>query len=150
MQDVATRSKELFQSGYLCAESVLMAVAEYQGIQSPLIPRIATGFCGGMSLTSGLCGALSGGILALNLLYGRTSNEETRDKNYTVVAQFIRAFEERFGSARCSDLLGCDLSTKEGYRFFKNENLIEKVCAKVTGEATGLVVELIENERPTT
>ena len=36
------RSRELFQSGLYCAESVLQAIAESQGIQSDLIPRIAS------------------------------------------------------------------------------------------------------------
>jgi len=40
---VANRSRQLFESGYYCAESVLLAVAESQGIKSDLIPKIATG-----------------------------------------------------------------------------------------------------------
>ena len=39
------KSKAYFDSGYGCAESVLMAVTESKGIRSALIPRIATGFC---------------------------------------------------------------------------------------------------------
>ena len=40
---VSQRIKELFDSGYYCAESVLLTVAEAYGIQSDLIPKIATG-----------------------------------------------------------------------------------------------------------
>ncbi|GBD95663.1 MAG TPA: C_GCAxxG_C_C family protein [Nitrospirae bacterium] len=68
--------RELFDSGYYCAENVLLAIAESQGIQSDLIPKIATGFCSGISRTCGMCGALSGAIMSLNLLYGRSSPEE--------------------------------------------------------------------------
>jgi hypothetical protein len=46
--DVARRSRELFESGFLCAESVLLAVSEAEGVRSDLIPKIATGFCSGM------------------------------------------------------------------------------------------------------
>ena len=143
MKDVAARSRELFHSGYFCAESVLMAVAEHQGIESPLIPRIATGFCGGMSRTSGLCGALTGGIMGLNIVFGRDSAEGSRDRNYAVVAQYIKDFEKQFGSVHCSDLLGCDLSTAEGERTFKDKNLLA-FCARITEEATSLVMRLIE------
>ena len=58
------RSKQLFESGYGCAESVLLAVCESKGIQSVLIPRIASGFCGGVANTNGMCGTVAGGILA--------------------------------------------------------------------------------------
>jgi hypothetical protein len=42
-QQAPQRSRELFRSGFFCAESVRLAIAESQGIQSDLIPRIATG-----------------------------------------------------------------------------------------------------------
>ena len=44
---VAQRSEELFQSGWYCAESVLLAIAEAHGIESEIIPKIATAFCSG-------------------------------------------------------------------------------------------------------
>ena len=70
------RSLELFQSGFFCAESVLLAIAESQGIQSDLIPRIATGFCSGISRTGGMCGAVSGAIMGIGLVAGRNSPAE--------------------------------------------------------------------------
>jgi hypothetical protein len=48
-------SLELFSSGFFSAESVLLAIAESQGIQSDFIPRIAIGFCSGLSRISGMC-----------------------------------------------------------------------------------------------
>jgi len=58
---VSQKSRELFDSGFYCAESVLLAIAGHKGIQSDLIPGIATGFCSGMSRTCGMCGAVTGG-----------------------------------------------------------------------------------------
>jgi hypothetical protein len=63
---VACRSGALFQQGFCCAESVLLSVAESRGIHSELIPKIATGLCGGIGRSGGLCGAVSGGVLGLN------------------------------------------------------------------------------------
>ncbi len=76
------RSLELFRSGFFCAESVLLAIAESQGIQSDLIPRIATGFCSGVSRTSGMCGAVSGAIMGINLVAGRNSPAESLEASY--------------------------------------------------------------------
>ena len=56
------RSLELFRSGFFCAESVLLAIAESQGIQSDLIPRIATGFAAAFPVPAA-CAELSAGRL---------------------------------------------------------------------------------------
>ena len=74
------RSTELWDSGLYCAESVLLAVAESLGIRSDIIPRIATGFCGGVSDSGGMCGAVSGAIMAIGLAAGRSSTEQSAEE----------------------------------------------------------------------
>jgi C_GCAxxG_C_C family probable redox protein len=139
---VASRSATLFASGMYCAESVLQAVAEAHGQQDPAIPKIATGFCGGVSRTSGMCGALAGGIMAMGLLTGRCVPQDSKDLCYALVHSLVRRFRERFGSTQCTDLLGCDISTAEGSRCFGERELAERVCAPITRQAAGLVEEV--------
>ena len=136
------RSGDLFDSGFYCAESVLQAIAESKGIQSELIPKIATGFCSGMSRTCLTCGAVSGGILALGLFFGRSSPEVPVDDCYDEVQKFIQLFQERFGSTNCRELTGCDLGTEEGQEAFKTNNVIEQ-CREFTVEATRMALSLI-------
>ena len=78
---VAERSESLFQQGFCCAESVLQAIAESQGIKSDLIPKIATGLCGGIARTGGICGAVSGGVLGINLVPGRSQASQSPEAN---------------------------------------------------------------------
>ncbi len=92
---------------------MLSAVAEKHKIESELIPGIASGFCGGMSRTNGLCGALVGGIMALGILFGRKSADDSINKIYALSERLVRDFEKHFGSRNCSDILGCDISTRE-------------------------------------
>ena len=139
----AHRSRELFDSGYYCAESVLLAMAEAKGIQSDLIPKIATGFCSGMSRTGDQCGAVSGAIMGLSLLTGRSSPEESVEDNYVVVRRLMDMFEGRFGSTNCRRLIGCDLSTEEGQETFRANNLV-KDCKRYTEEATRMAISLME------
>jgi C_GCAxxG_C_C family probable redox protein len=139
---VAVRSGALFASGMYCAESVLQAVAEAHGESHPLIPRIATGFCGGVSRTAGMCGALAGGIMALGMLTGRSTPEDRKDLCYALVYRLVGRFREQFGSTSCTDLLGCDLSTAEGARYFQESGLQHTVCARVTRQTAGLVEEV--------
>ena len=143
IEKISRRSGEIFESGLFCAESVLLAIAEGKGIKSDVIPKIATGFCGGMSRSCGLCGAVSGAIMGINLLYGRSSPDHSVDENYALVRKLMCMFEETFGSSNCRQLIGCDLGTIGGRTVFKLRKLREQ-CRGYTEEATRMVLTLIE------
>jgi C_GCAxxG_C_C family probable redox protein len=125
---------------------VLLAVAEQHDIQSDIIPGIASGFCGGMSRTDGLCGALVGGVMALGILYGRKSSQDSPKKIYALTERLVCDFEKHFGTRNCSDILGCDISTREGETEFKANNLMKTVCLDATVTATDLVMQVLENQ----
>lgn len=112
-----------FEAGLYCAESVLKTIADHHKIDSPLIPRIATGFCSGMARTCGTCGAVSGAILAINLVSGRDRADQSVEENYALVTQLVERFRDRFGSTMCDDLLGCDLGSTEGMQQFQEQKL---------------------------
>jgi C_GCAxxG_C_C family probable redox protein len=119
-------------------------VAESKGIQSDIIPKIATGFCGGISRTCGMCGAVSGAIMALNIFYGRNIPNEPADENYIAVRKLLGEFEKRFGSSNCKELTGCDLGTQEGHdTFISSRKLIEQ-CKEYVEEATRMAMSIIE------
>lgn len=136
------RSLELFRSGFFCAESVLLAIAESQGIHSDLIPRIATGFCSGVSRTGGMCGALSGAIMGISLAAGRNSPHESIEICYTLTQKLISRFEELHGSVNCRQLIGCDLATEAGQRYFIENQLMER-CLQCAEDATRIAISLI-------
>ena len=134
-----------FESGYYCAESILLAVAEAKGIQSDLIPRIATGLCSGVARTCGVCGAVNGGIMALNLLTGQSSPNESVEENYAAVQKLLSAFEDKFGSTNCQELIACDLGTRKGQETFEANNLDEQ-CKRYTEQATRLTMQLLSQQ----
>ena len=142
MDNLGRRCRELFESGCYCAESVVIAVAERQGLPTDMAMRMATGFCGGISRTGGLCGALTGGIMALGLAGGRGSAADDHRPLYGKVARFIGEFEQRLGATSCSGLLGCDISTGEGAREFASSDLETRVCAGIT-ETAGTILETL-------
>ena len=139
----AQRSGELFEQGFCCSESVLQAVAESRDIHSDIIPRIATGLCAGISRTGGICGAVSGGVLAISMIAGRSSADASRDENHRLTRSFLSQFEGKFGSTSCEELLGCRLDTPEGQQFFKEHHLRQK-CAGFTREAARMASALLE------
>ncbi len=132
----------IFAAGLYCAESVLSAIAKEGSVESPLIPGIATGFCSGMARSRGTCGALTGGILAINLMHGRSTPEQSVERNYSLVRELVSRFEKEFKSTNCGKLLGCDLGTEEGQEIFGKQNLIER-CRLYTKKATSITRELL-------
>ncbi len=124
---------------------MLLAVAESERIQSDLIPKIATGFCGGVSRTCGMCGAVSGGIMVVGLFTGRSASTDSITETYSKVQKLLEEFRLRFGSTNCRELTGCDLGTDEGQAFFK-KNEIKKKCRIYIEGATGIALSLVEDK----
>jgi C_GCAxxG_C_C family probable redox protein len=145
-EQASQRSLELFRSGFFCAESVLQAMAESLGIRSELIPRIATGFCSGIARTGGMCGAVSGAIMGIDLVYGRNLPTESLEPSYALAEKMIRLFEAQFGSVNCRQLIGCDLATEAGLRTFMENQLMER-CYQYAGAATSMAMSLIAEQR---
>jgi C_GCAxxG_C_C family probable redox protein len=121
----------------------LLAVAEHLEIRSEIIPRIATGFCSGVARTGGLCGAVSGGIMAIGLALGRDAPTDSVDPCYLAVRTFLDRFSDQFQAITCLELTGVHLGTPEGQAGFREKGQI-KNCVNYTEEATRLVVEIIE------
>jgi C_GCAxxG_C_C family probable redox protein len=145
-EQASQRSVELFKSGYFCAESVLLAIAENQGIHSDLIPKIATGFCTGISRTCSICGAVSGAIMGIDLVTGRSKPSESNEYCYTLTQKLIDHFERQYGSINCFQLIGCDLATEEGQHFFMENHLMER-CLLYAEGATSMAISLITEKR---
>ncbi len=147
MNDVGKASKQRFLTGYKCAESVLLSIAEARGIQSEIIPAIATGFCSGMARTGGMCGAVAGSVMGLGLVYGRQNDEQSVDQLYQVEKIFLQEFTSRYGCTSCEGLIHCDFNTEEGKALFHSANLQEK-CFQYVEESASLVMELIAANPP--
>lgn len=113
-QQVEERAVELFENGLHCAEAVLVAVLEGQGLPLEGAPRAASAFGAGVGRSKkGLCGALSGGLIALGLAQGRDSAAERWDE-VAARAEEVRAwFAGEFGCTRCGVVLD-KLGPQEG------------------------------------
>lgn len=142
VSDVKQSADEAFASGLYCAESVVYALAKAQGVESDVLPKIATAFCSGMSRMCGPCGALTGAVMGVSLALGRNKAEEPIKACYMATQRLVGEFEERFGARNCNDLLGCDLSTPEGQATFREKRLHER-CKEYTVTAAEIAARLI-------
>ncbi len=142
---IAARARELFESGWYCTEAVLLAIAEHQGIDSPMIPGIASGLTAGVARTSDLCGAVSGGILGLGLVMGRQSSIDSVEPVFAATQALLADFEKTYGSTNCRALTGVDLNTPEGQTTFRNSGQRGR-CAEYVEQVTQKVLDLIQTQ----
>lgn len=139
---VRRSAEDSLASGLYCAESVVIALAKAQGVESELLSKVATAFCSGMSRTGGPCGALSGAIMGVSLSLGRSEASQSVGPSYIATQRLIREFEQEFGARDCHVLLGCDLNTPEGQATFRDTRLSDR-CAKYTGKAAEIAARIV-------
>jgi C_GCAxxG_C_C family probable redox protein len=144
--NVRKSAEDSFASGLYCAESVVLALAKAQGIESDLLPKVATAFCGGMSRTCGTCGALTGAMMGVSLALGRSKAGDSVEPSYNATQNLIKEFEREFGARECHVLLGCDLGTPEGQEMFREEGLSAQ-CTRFTGKAAEIAARIISNTK---
>ncbi len=142
-EEVGKLGAGFFGKDYQCAESVLLGIAKWRGVESELVPGIASGFCSGISRTCGMCGAVSGGIMALGLCNGKIEPGESLDDLYSLVQDFKKRFMQLHDSDNCRELISVDLSTESGRNAYREQDLYG-TCRGFVADASKIVAELIE------
>lgn len=133
-----------FLDGYNCAQAVLYSFCDYLNFDKDTALKLSCGFGAGMSRKEEVCGAVSGGIMVIGMIYGRGENQDPSltEQTYQTTRELMDKFIERQGTFICRRLLGdCELTTQEGQKEFKEKDLLNKVCK----ECVRNVVEIIED-----
>ncbi|MDI6743460.1 MAG: C-GCAxxG-C-C family protein [Smithella sp.] len=132
-----------FAGGFNCAQSVLFSFCDDLGLDKEKALKIACGFGAGMGRKEEVCGAVTGGIMVIGAKYGRGENEDrkTTDKTYVMIRELMNQFSQKHGTYICRQLLkGCELTTEEGQKIFKENDYLNKVCKPCVKS----VVEIVE------
>ena len=106
--DHREKAAELFVSGSNCAQAVAVAFCDVTGLESGMAAKMASSFGGGMGRMREVCGAVSGMLLVLGLLYGYDDSGEkdaAKKAHYALVQQLAGKFRERNGSIICREIL---------------------------------------------
>jgi len=142
LDKVQANAEELFRSGtYFCSEAVLQTINEFLG--KPYgedIVKLASGFPIGMGKAGCLCGAVSGGQMALGMVYGRVQGEPMDDKMFEKAKRLHDYIINEY-KATC-----CRIITKQwaGDNFKSPER--KNHCITITGKVARWVAnEIIED-----
>lgn len=106
--DHAEYAAELFMTGSNCAQSVVLAFGDLTGLEPDFAKKMSSSFGGGMGRMREVCGAVSGMLMVLGLLYGYTENGEGdchKRAHYAAVQALSGAFREEVGSIVCREIL---------------------------------------------
>lgn len=125
-----------------CAQDVLEGIYSKTGIGDPVLDRISIVLDGGVALQGGVCGALAGAILALNLIVGenfrdvsipgsyyaffkgltflRSEKPEEISDPYNVGKKVALNFEKVAGSINCSKITGTEFNTIDEFQSYIN------------------------------
>ena len=118
---VGERAGRLFDGGMNCAQAVLQATT---GSDDPKMMEIARAFGGGIGGSRCLCGAVSGGVMALGL-GGRRKR----------AGELVAAFKARNRTTCCKGL-------SAGYAWMSREH--KQNCRRMTTETAEVVARLLQ------
>lgn len=118
MKDRVEEAKDLFESGFNCAQAVLLSFCEELGLPKETASKIACPFGGGIGGHGKTCGALTGAMMVFGLKYGSASSTDLDSKKNSreKAHLLLDHFKEKHGSCNCKDLIGCrlyELNTEE-------------------------------------
>lgn len=140
---IRCRAENLYETHQLfCSEAVLYVIN--QGLKGGLSPEMAIGlasaFPEGVGGAGCICGAFSGGLMALGLFLGRQElNGRGARKVRAKGRELYELFRSKFGTTCCRVL------TKP---VRDDQKALFKQCAGHTGEAAALAAKIILTARP--
>lgn len=154
---VQKKAFEYEKEYYGCSQCVLLAVQEVFGLEKEDVFKAATGFAGGICFKGSVCGALTGGIIAIGLKYGRDIQaflqhdpEKTRFKTFGLARKLWEKFEETYGSCICQNIQkrifgkSYDLWDPKQYEQFEKDGGHDpNGCPTVVKNAAKWVAELL-------
>lgn len=105
----------LFKQGYNCAQSVVLAFADFYGMDEAFAAHISGSFGGGIGRMRETCGSACGMFMLAGLeVKGDYPDQELKKHNYEVVQALASEFREATGSMICKELLGLNKKRADG------------------------------------
>ncbi|MBR6521965.1 MAG: C_GCAxxG_C_C family protein [Oscillospiraceae bacterium] len=139
-----TAAYRLFDMGYDCAQTVLAHFADDLDLEEETALMISSAFGGGIAGTGGMCGCVTGALMALGMKYGFTEPDNIAKNIMTAKNnEFIAKFKERCGAINCRELLGVDVSVPE--QAAEAPELIQARCPHFVTAACDILEEMLED-----
>jgi C_GCAxxG_C_C family probable redox protein len=155
--------KEIQGEPIHCAQAVLKGIRDRTGQGDPLLERLSFVFNGGVGLQGGVCGALAGAIMGINLQLGMNIRDISyfhtlkscaighinllldkpigQTESFGVGKEILKRFREEAGSTECHAIVGKEFS---GWTDFQEHVLSSEKCDGLIKLATNEASKAIE------
>ena len=154
---IRERARKNFSKGYNCAECVLEAVLETIDTGLPKdVLKLATGFGGGVGLYGDTCGAVTGAVLAVSAVHGRSRLPENEDRKaamqaaaqelygkpglYRIFNQIPNRLKEKYGHTLCREI-----ASQWQDQWLCRDHALH--CRELITDAAAIAAELICSEK---
>ena len=149
-EEKIARARELFLSGYNCAQSVAGAFAPEMGMELKQVVRLAGGLGGGLGGIRVLCGAVSAMCLVLGQLCGYDEPDDMEGKKtlYAQEQRLAAIFTDRYDTLNCRTLLeraGVEVKNTPSER--TPEYYLKRPCARYVEACAGILADELEAQK---
>ena len=109
IKEIEETASNMGQKFLGCSQWALYSLLKHLNLWNVDVFRVGSGFAGGVGGCGELCGALTGGLIVIGLIYGRDGLVHIDDSPEFVEsmgrsAQLCDRFRDEFGSMRCQDV----------------------------------------------
>ncbi|PPK48755.1 C-GCAxxG-C-C family protein [Clostridium algidicarnis] len=141
VEEVRHTAEGYFERGeFFCSEAVVKTINDM--LDKPYdenVTKLASGFPVGIGKSGCVCGAVSGGVMALGMVYGREHGEDMQEKMFPMSADLHDHIKGIYKSTCCR------VMTKN-FEFTSPERKAH--CIKITGEVAAYIAEkLYEDDK---
>jgi len=137
---------EIYKHGFNCAQSIFTAYRQEEELSKEAALRLATIFGAGVACTgTGLCGAVTGALMAISMRHGRDTVEDVDAKTitYKLGKKFMADFKEKVGSCICEEIIGINIGTPEKLQEARDLKLFETTCFDAVKTAADILDRLL-------
>ncbi len=133
---------KLFKQQFNCSQAIFTAYRQPDALDEEKALKLSSVFGAGVACTGReLCGAVTGGLLALSLRYGRGDLEsiEAKENAYELGKRFMEEFEKQMGSCSCKTILGMNIGLPENMAKAREMKLFETRCLDAVKTAADIL-----------
>ncbi|MEW6402511.1 MAG: C-GCAxxG-C-C family protein [Chloroflexota bacterium] len=142
MTDPIQLANQRFAQGLNCSQAVFSAFASRSGLSDEIALRIASPLGAGVARQGQVCGALTGALMALGIARG-SATPEKKEETYRIAEELVARFKELHGTILCHELIGYEISTKEGLQAARENKAFASICPKLVEDAARLAAEFL-------
>jgi len=137
----------LFNGGLNASQALQAAFCPDLGIEEETALKLGAGLSGRIKYAGDVCGTVTSGILIIGLRFGNTDPDDSAsiERTYRAVEEFVAEFKGRNDKIRCNEILGIDVSTKNGKKTAENQRLLTDVCSNLVRDAAEILETILDD-----